>query len=80
MDLGGIILHKNFKKKLPNFFLVLYSPYSSLTIEYLVKSHKKESRKEMFWKRFFSNYPEGEKSAQPPLQHIDIIKEKVGVQ
>ena len=50
-----------------------------MKIEYLVKSHTKESRKEMFRKRFFINYSEGEKSAQPPLQHIEIIKEKVGV-
>ncbi len=34
----------------------------------------------MFQKRFFINYPEVEKAAQPPLQHIEIIKEKVGVQ
>lgn len=40
---------------------------------------KRGQKKEMFWKCFFSNYPEGEKSAQPPLQHIEIIKEKVGV-
>lgn len=80
MGLGGTILHKIFKKKLPKYFWIMYSFYSSLTIEYLDKSHTKESRKEMFRKRFFINYSEGEKTAQPPLQHIEIIKEKVGVQ
>ena len=41
---------------------------------------EKESTKEMFPKRFFSNYSEGEKVAQPPLQHIVIIEQKEGVQ
>lgn len=40
---------------------------------------EKESTKEMFPKRFFSNYSEGEKVAQPPLQHIELIEQKVGV-
>jgi len=34
----------------------------------------------MFPKRFFSNYSEGEKVAQPPLQHIDFNGQKEGVQ
>ncbi len=41
---------------------------------------EKESTKEMFPKRFFSNYSEGEKVAQPPLQHIDFNEQKEGVQ
>ena len=58
---------------------MLYIVSSSLKIEYLVLSHKKESTKEMFRKRFFINYSKDRKAVQPPLQHIEIINKKVGV-
>ncbi len=59
---------------------MLYIVSSSLKIEYLVLSHKKESTKEMFRKCFFINYSENRKAVQPHLQHIEIINKKVGVQ
>ena len=34
----------------------------------------------MFRKRFFINYSKDRKAVQPPLQHIEIINKKVGVQ